>query len=83
MNVIIRTIFPPAIYETGRWEAIDMMITTLMDVILSLRVESTPLDSAMRQAAIEDVTRQIAELEEYRDSHGATGGRYPPPRHLE
>ena len=83
MSVITRTLFPPAIYETARWEAIDMMITTLMDVTRSLRVESTPLDSATRQAAIEDVTRQIEELEEYRDSHPADDRRRPSPRQLE
>jgi len=82
MSVIVRTLFPPAIYEIDRCEAIDLMITSLMDVILSLRVESTPLDLATRQAAIEDVSRQIAELEEYRVSHGAEG-KQPSPRHLE
>jgi len=83
MSVITRTLFPPAIYEMARWEAIDMMITILLDVTRSLKVESTPLDSATRQAAIEDVTRQIVELEEYRDSHSAEDLRRPPPHRLE
>ena len=83
MDVMVLAPFPPALYEMGRWEAIDLMITTLMDVILTLRAESTPLDPAIRQAAIEDVNRQIAELEEYRDSHGAKGGQSSPPRHIE
>jgi len=83
MRLIVRTQFSPALYEMERWEAIDMMITTLMDVILSLRAESTPLDSATRQAAIEDVTHQIVELEQYCDSHSAERRRYPPPRQLE
>jgi hypothetical protein len=83
MSVIVRTLFPPVIYETGRWEAIDMMITTLMEVIGSLRLESTPLDSVTRYAAIEDVARQIAELQEYRDAHPLEAGRHALPHQLE
>jgi hypothetical protein len=82
MAVIVRTLFPPAICEAGCREAIEMMTATLMDVILSLKEESTSLDRATRLAAIEDAERQIAELEAYWGRAGTTG-KQPAPRHLE
>lgn len=82
MPVIVRALFPPAICEIEPWEASDLLLTMLNDVILSLKAESLTLDSAMRQAAIADVERQIAELEAYRKQYGADG-RKPSPRHLE
>ncbi len=83
MSVLIRTLFPSAMYEIGRSEALDLMILTLNDVILSLQSPDTPLDPETRQAAVNDVTRQIADLEAFRDTQGAKGGRDTPPRQLE
>lgn len=83
MPVIVRTLFSPAIYEVGRWEAIEMMIATLKSVILSLKAETTPLEPSVRQAAIDDVANQIAELEAYRETQGVENRHRPPPRHLE
>jgi hypothetical protein len=81
MAVVVRTLFPPTICETGYREAIELMIATLMEVILSLKDEQSPLDRSIRHAAIEDAERQIAELEAYREGVGAE--EQQPPRDLE
>jgi hypothetical protein len=82
MPVIVRTLFPPAIYEAGRLEAIDLMIATLLDIILALKEEVCPIGYAARQEAIADIEQQIAELSVYRTEAGAEIGE-PQQRHLE
>jgi hypothetical protein len=66
MPVLVRTLYPFAICEAGRSEAIDRTITMLMEVILSLKEEHASLDQGLRQAAIKDAEQQIAELSAYR-----------------
>jgi hypothetical protein len=82
MSLIVRTLFPPAIYEAGRREAVEIMIATLKEIMLSLKAGDTPLDPATRQAALEDLTRQLIDLETYQADDDPTT-RLPEPRHLE
>jgi hypothetical protein len=82
MSLIVRTLFPPAIYEAGRREAVEIMIAVLTEVLLSLKADETPLDPVTREAAIEDLTRQIVDLEAYQ-ADGNPSARRPEPRHLE
>jgi len=82
MSVIVRALFPPALYEAGRREAVEMMIELLTEVMLSLRAEETPLDPITRQAAIDDLTRQLVALEAYRAASDCPG-RQPAARYLE
>jgi hypothetical protein len=46
-----------------------------MEVILSLKQEQTPLDRAIRREAIEDVGRQVADLEAYREGSAPKSSR--------